>query len=136
MNNSQKGDLCEILVLTRFLKLGLRVSIPYGPAQPYDLVVENGTGLKKVQVKSITYDTKPRKKGGEYRYKCANISNTHYKKGGGYRGSPPKAGDYDFLVSVDADTEEMWVIPGEETVGRSSARLKDKWFWEPGESLP
>lgn len=45
-----KGKLAEVKILAEFVRRGIRVSLPYQPDSPYDLVVEMGR-LLRVQVK-------------------------------------------------------------------------------------
>jgi hypothetical protein len=50
---SWRGDICETLAAAEFMRLGYGVSRPLSNAMPYDLVVDNGRRLFKVQVKSL-----------------------------------------------------------------------------------
>jgi hypothetical protein len=51
------GDEAEGIVLGRYIKAGLRVCIPFGTGGPYDLAVDTGTRIVKVQVKTATYES-------------------------------------------------------------------------------
>lgn len=51
MNSKQKGDFSELKVATRLTELGYVVSFPFGDRAPYDLIVDIGGKLSKVQVK-------------------------------------------------------------------------------------
>ena len=52
MNTSRKGDETESVVLSRFMKAGLSVSVPFGDSDRYDLVADDGTNLHRVQCKT------------------------------------------------------------------------------------
>ena len=46
------GNEAEGVVLGHYVKAGLRVCIPFGTGGPYDLAVDTGTRIVKVQVKT------------------------------------------------------------------------------------
>jgi hypothetical protein len=50
------GNEAEGIVLGHYIKAGLRVCIPFGTGAPYDLAVDTGTRIVKVQVKTATYE--------------------------------------------------------------------------------
>ncbi len=50
------GNEAEGIVLGHYVKAGLRVCIPFGTGGPYDLAVDIGTQIMKVQVKTATYE--------------------------------------------------------------------------------
>ncbi|MGB9179355.1 MAG: group I intron-associated PD-(D/E)XK endonuclease [Pyrinomonadaceae bacterium] len=47
-----RGNISEGIVLSAYIKAGLTVSVPFGTGAPYDLIVDNGSRLCKVQVKT------------------------------------------------------------------------------------
>lgn len=47
-----KGNSSEAVVLTAYVQAGFLVSLPFGGGAAYDLVVDTGTRLLKVQVKT------------------------------------------------------------------------------------
>ena len=49
-----KGDSNEIKCILAFIQLGWKVSIPYGEDSRYDLIVDRGNDLIRVQCKSCT----------------------------------------------------------------------------------
>lgn len=51
MNSKTKGNLGEIAVAHEFIKWGCTVSFPFGDNARYDLVIDDGENLKKVQIK-------------------------------------------------------------------------------------
>ena len=50
------GNEAEGIVLSHYIKAGLRVCIPFGTGCSYDLAVDIGTRIVKVQVKTATYE--------------------------------------------------------------------------------
>ncbi len=52
MNTSRKGDETEAAILSRLMELGLSVSVPFGDSDRYDLVVDDGRCLYRVQCKT------------------------------------------------------------------------------------
>ncbi len=51
-STSGKGNLSELKVMTAYVQAGFVVSVPFGGGAPYDLVVDTGVRLLKVQVKT------------------------------------------------------------------------------------
>lgn len=47
-----RGNISESIVLSAYLRAGFTVSIPFGAGAPYDLIVDAGTGLYRIQVKT------------------------------------------------------------------------------------
>lgn len=54
-NSKTVGDVSEAKVLARFIELDWSVSIPFGDNQRYDLILDRGLGLERVQVKTACY---------------------------------------------------------------------------------
>lgn len=57
MNSKSKGNLGEIKVASEFIKWGCTVSFPFGDNARYDLIVDDGDSLKRVQVKYSDHKT-------------------------------------------------------------------------------
>lgn len=51
MNTQDKGDLAVAKAIVKFTEIGWYVLLPTTESAPYDLVVDTGKELKKVQVK-------------------------------------------------------------------------------------
>ncbi|HZH90510.1 MAG TPA: group I intron-associated PD-(D/E)XK endonuclease [Pyrinomonadaceae bacterium] len=67
-----KGNSAEAVVLAAYIQAGFLVSLPFGGGAAYDLVVDTGTGLIRVQVKTgklesgcIVYNAR-RHRGSKY----------------------------------------------------------------------
>jgi hypothetical protein len=52
MSTNDIGNASESIVLTAYISAGFFVSVPFGNGCAYDLVVDTGTRLLKVQVKT------------------------------------------------------------------------------------
>ena len=52
LTRKQRGEMAEAAFLAKASSLGLRVSKPWGESSRYDLIVDNGRRLLRVQVKS------------------------------------------------------------------------------------
>jgi hypothetical protein len=51
MDTIARGNAAEAAVLNAFIRAGLMVLMPFGDGAPYDLVVDTGADLVRVQVK-------------------------------------------------------------------------------------
>ncbi len=81
MYKYELGNVSESIVLGAYLDAGFTVSIPFGTGASYDLVVDTGTFLCKIQVKTawikkdcVVYKSQRRQPG-------AGLTRRKYKKG-------------------------------------------------------
>lgn len=100
-SNKEKGNAGLALAIGYFGSNGYIVSIPLNDTQDYDLIIDNGNGLKSIQVKATSQRT-------EY-----GISKVSLKSSGGTNGSVYKRVsdtnvDYLFVVT---ELQEMYLIP-------------------------
>lgn len=51
MNNKDKGNIAESVILSEFVKRNIQVSLPFGDNARYDLIAEFNGKLNKIQVK-------------------------------------------------------------------------------------
>ena len=58
MNTKKQGDIGLGQAIGYFTSLGFTVSVPLTDSQEYDLIVDNGFSLNRVQVKRCTYKRK------------------------------------------------------------------------------
>ena len=58
-NSKEKGDETEIKIASRLIEAGYSVSVPFGDNDKYDLVVDDGATLRRVQCKTA-WQNKPR----------------------------------------------------------------------------
>jgi hypothetical protein len=47
-----RGNISEAIVMSAYIRAGFTVSVPFGTGAPYDLIVDSGHRLCKVQVKT------------------------------------------------------------------------------------
>lgn len=52
--SKQRGELAELMFVVKATQLGFVTSKPYGDSQRYDFIVDSGTRLWRVQVKSAS----------------------------------------------------------------------------------
>src|SRR5258708_25721090 len=52
LTNKRRGEMAEAAFLHKASSLGFGVSKPWGDSEPYDLIVDSGSGLWRGQVKS------------------------------------------------------------------------------------
>ncbi len=64
MKKFELGNQSEAIVLSGYLKAGFTVSVPFGSGASYDLLVDTGTNIFKVQVKTAWISK------GVIKYKC------------------------------------------------------------------
>lgn len=69
MNTKSKGNLTEVKILAILIELGYNVSIPWGENCSYDLILDKGGSLYRVQCKTGRY------KNGSIRF---NVGRTYY----------------------------------------------------------
>jgi PD-(D/E)XK endonuclease len=101
-----KGNSSEAVALAAYVQAGFLVSLPFGGGAPYDLVVDNGVRLVKVQVKTgklesgcVTYNSR-RHRGS----KCDTFR--RYEEG-----------EVDFFAVWCPDTRQLYAVPAEQSLG-------------------
>ncbi|MCW2958695.1 MAG: hypothetical protein JWP18_1498 [Solirubrobacterales bacterium] len=112
----RKGDLAELKIATHLVSCGHRILLPFGEDHNYDLVVDDGERMLRVQVKHTTSD------GKVIEAKCFTHSLTNGRVRSVKRYT---AAMIDWLAIWDATTDRCFYIPatllGE---GRSHLRLR------------
>lgn len=113
-NTKRIGDISEAQVIAAFTKLGYHVLLPFGENHRYDLVVDDGDKLFRVQVK-----TGRLVRGGTViEYTCAS---SHAHRGGPSR---PYFGEIDYLAVYCPGTQRVYLLPEKElTATRAHLRL-------------
>ena len=110
-DTKSKGDVSEARVLSALLEAGYAVSRPFGENQRYDLVMDDGTTLSRVQVKT------GRLRNGVVVFNCVS---TH-----GHRGAParPYRGQVEVIAVYCPDTRKVYLVP-ESHLTRSIGSLR------------
>jgi len=100
MNTKKLGDIGLAQAIAFYAMKGWTVSLPLTDSQDYDLIVDDGEILQKVQVKYTSYQ-----RSGNYQASIA-------VKGGTKGGTIKKASDVIFdRLFVAADNGDRWCIP-------------------------
>lgn len=97
-----KGITTELICMQKFIELGYIVSVPYGNNSRYDLLVDNGKTIWKVQCKTANLN-----QNGSYTIQtCNKVSTTTQRRTKHYTKD-----EIDFIVSLIDD--QLVVIPVE-----------------------
>ena len=100
-NTMHKGNSSEALILAAYIQAGFMVSLPFGSGSAYDLIVDTGVRLLRVQVKTGWH------KNGCLLYKGRRrIRDSKYNGMRRYR-----ADEVDFFAVYDPHTAEIYVAP-------------------------
>jgi hypothetical protein len=117
-NPRKQGEIGLVTAIQWFEANGYLVSIPLADNQPYDLVVDDGERLLKVQVKTTTQ-----------RSPYGNFSVQLFTGGGNQSFHTRKVFDNTAsdLLFVLTDDYEIYVIPSKEVIPRYSLSLCAKY---------
>lgn len=97
-----KGNSSEAVVLSAYIQAGFLVSLPFGGGAAYDLVVDTGVRLLKVQVKT-----------GKVEAGCV-VYNARRHRGSKYDTfSRYRAGEIDLFVIYCPSTQQLYAVPAE-----------------------
>lgn len=117
-NTKKQADVSLGIAIAYFTSLGYSVSVPLTESQRYDLVVDDGEQLNRIEVKSTRYARR-----GCYEVVLATF-------GGNKTASNIKrdlsSHDADY-VFIYADDGSRYLIPTVEIEGRAMLRLGAKW---------
>ena len=112
MKKYELGNSSESIVLSAYIQAGYTVSIPFGSGACYDLLVDNGYKIYKIQVKTawisrsaITYTCLRRQPEGKIR-------------------RPYKNGEIDYVIAYCPANNSLYGIPAENHLGQGWLRLK------------
>jgi hypothetical protein len=103
------GNVSESAVLNAFSRAGFVISLPFGNGAPYDLIVDTGERLLKVQVKT------GRLRGGRVLFPSQRINGHH-----GTRRHKYDEGEIDLFAVYCQENETVYLVPtlGALTEGR------------------
>jgi hypothetical protein len=99
MKKFELGNHSESIILSAYLKEGFTVSIPFGSGASYDLLVDTGSNIYKIQVKTAWISK------GVLKYKCLR----RQPKGETQR--PYNEGEVDFLAVFCPANNLLYGIP-------------------------
>jgi hypothetical protein len=112
-----KGDLAELKVATDLVSKGYRVAVPFGEDCDYDLIVDRGDNLERVQVKYSTA------KDGVIHVQCYSQSLTNGKV---KRRKPYTPSIVDWIGVYEPGSDECYYVPAAELgeTGRAHISLR------------
>lgn len=111
MDSKRKGNLSEAEALAKLLRCGYKVSLPFGDCERYDMILDDGYKLSKVQCKT-----------GRIRDGCI-IFNT-YSTNSVRRTKKNYVGEVDSFVVYVPESDRLFLIPVEDcTNGEGRIRL-------------
>lgn len=109
-----KGLYTELFVQKEFARYGFHISVPLFNAAKYDMIVDTGVELLKIQVK------KSRQKGKRFCFSCFVINGgTNHKK-------TYSKNDIDYFATVWND--EVYLVPVDECSNEKSIVIGDKTY--------
>jgi hypothetical protein len=100
-NTIVKGNSSEGIILAAYLRAGFVVSIPFGNGAAYDLIIDTGERLLKIQVK-----TGWRSRGCLFYKNRRRIRDTSRNGMRKY-----KAEEFDYLAIYDPQSDAIYVVP-------------------------
>jgi len=101
----RRGEMGEGLLLIKMAMLGYSVSRPWGDSDKYDLIVDTGANLHRVQLKTAFTSTKATSHSGAggYRFRTCTRAEQSYR-----------ASQIDFLVTYIVPEDAWYVFPPSE----------------------
>src|SRR2546423_5082796 len=96
---SSKGNISELKVLTAYSAAGFVIAVPFGGGAPYDLIVDLGHRVLKIQVKT-----------GRLRNGCVLFPMVRFSGHTG-KGRPYDPGEFDYFAVYCPDNEKIYVLP-------------------------
>lgn len=112
MKKYELGNKTEAIVLSAYLSAGFIASIPFGTGASYDFVVDSGSRLYKIQVKTA-WTVK-----GIIKYNCLR------RQPGDKSHRPYINGETDYFAVYYPTTETLYGIPAENHLAHGWLRLE------------
>lgn len=112
MHTKDKGDMAETQVLAELKRIECGVSLPFGDNLPYDMIVDSGGQLYKVQVKHSRYENG-----------CVTFQTRSSNYNTNEVWHETYDGKIDYFAVFSPETGNCYAIPIEEA-GSSSMRLR------------
>jgi PD-(D/E)XK endonuclease len=109
------GDKTTLAVILALRVAGLKGLVPFGENTRYDLVIDDGMRLGRVQCKT------GRLRSGAIRFNTCSTYGHHQRPGNARRGYH---GEIDYFAIFCPDTEKVYLIPIEELHVRTGAALR------------
>ena len=106
------GEISEVNVLAQLTTLGFVCSKPYGDNAPYDLIVDTGDKLVKLQIKTVLRGKRALR---------MSFMRSRINTKGSYR-KPYAKSDVDFFAAYDTLKNKVFIISNE---GQGSFSLQE-----------
>lgn len=113
MNNNDKGLITELEVKKNLIEQGYTVSEPINQDSSYDLIIDTGEELKKIQCKSASH------KNGKILIRIASVTNNTSQTKRKYYTED----EVDYFATYSKKTEKTYLIPFEDT-GKTKIALR------------
>ena len=113
MNKYEYGNTSEAIVLTAYLAAGFYVSIPFGSGASYDLVVDSGSRLFKIQVKTAWISQG-----------CVLYKSQRRQPGSGLTRRPYRIGEVDYFAAYCQANKNIYVVSAEKHGVEGRLRLE------------
>jgi PD-(D/E)XK endonuclease len=108
-----KGELGEVALMHKAISLGFALALPYGHIHRYDFIVESGTKLWRVQVKTTTVKAR-----GMYAVTICRHANRERR--------PYTESEIDFVAVYIVPEDTWYILPVREVVGHPCLRFRPK----------
>ena len=118
MNTVRKGDISFHTVIAKLLKEGFNISRPITENSRYDLLVDNGKNIYRVQVKTI-YMSKAKRRYGQYMMACYSANQNIGRK-------KYTSDEVDFIIGCNEHTHEVYIFPIDDIDGRVEISFNEK----------
>lgn len=102
-NTTFNGDIAELMAASELVQRGYVVSRPLTNGAPYDLLVDMGDGIKRIQIKKAGRTTT-----GAMRFMLSASKSHRGRKSVSYFGL------VDFVIAVDCERKAFYVICGDD----------------------
>jgi len=118
----KKGEAAELAFMLKAVSPGFGVAKPWGDSERYDFILDTGTRLWRVQVKSTS----------ALHYGAYSVKAQRHSNG---KSIAYKTGEIDFLIALIVPEDCWYVIPLKAIRSHKSLRIypeKDPRGWEYG----
>ena len=112
MHKYQLGNKSESIILTAYLDAGFTVGIPFGTGASHDLVVDAGSRLYKIQVKTAWISDG-----------CVHYKSQRRQSGTSLTRRRYEFGEVDFFVAYCSSSGERYVVPAKNHGTQGRLRL-------------
>ena len=106
----RRGEIAEAMFLAKAARMGYGLATPWGDSLKYDMIVDTGRKLSRVQVKSAHRVSAS--KGGGYHVRACSANRRSYR-----------AEDIDMLVAYVMPLDAWYIFPPKAFVRMKSMRL-------------